>query len=356
MLNQASKDSSNAASARIGVREHLNQSNAPSNVPSAGVEGTAGVEVTGASGTSEVHHGSSGEGDNTTVNHTNESGIPQTLEASNQNHNLNAAEDSGNLQDTSIKGKASVPKRKRGQTMGKGLMKAFDATGKKLKVDVDPLTGRPKSREQSAKLSSQIGVVARDVLRVPRKWKEMAEEKFLEPDIDHIKIHMDVNLDAPGVRHCLVDRMKSSSRQIRYRLHKHYKKYATLQEAKNNKPPFCASKENWDELCDYFASAKFKHQSSINSMNRQMLRTPHISGRTPFSTLQHEIAQKKNATGDANGDVNGDVGDIIEFYILTHYTNKHGWSNNEAKENWISKSLRHSWLPKEVLEVIVLFC
>ncbi|CAA0816657.1 Unknown protein [Striga hermonthica] len=144
----------------------------------------------------------------------------------------------------------------------------------------------------------------------------MAEEKYFEPDIDHIKIHMDVNLDAPGARHCLVDRMKSSSRQIRYRLHKHYKKYATLQDAKNNKPPFCASKENWDELCDYFASAKFKHQSSINSMNRQMLRTPHISGRTPFSTLQHEIAQNNangDANGDSNGDVNGDAGDIIKF-------------------------------------------
>ncbi|GER33215.1 PTS system fructose subfamily IIC subunit [Striga asiatica] len=50
MLNQAAKDSSTGASTRIGVREHLNQSN----VSSAG--------VTGASRTIEVHHGSSGEG------------------------------------------------------------------------------------------------------------------------------------------------------------------------------------------------------------------------------------------------------------------------------------------------------
>ncbi|CAA0821922.1 Unknown protein [Striga hermonthica] len=142
--------------------------------------------------------------------------------------------------------------------MGKGIMRAFGATGKKMKIDVDPLIGRPKSREQSAKLSSQIGVVARDVLPVPKKWKEMADDKFLEPGIDHIKIHMDVNLDVPDVRHCLVDRIKSTSRQMRYRMHKHFKKYATLQEAKDNKPPFCASKENWEELCDYFSSAKFK--------------------------------------------------------------------------------------------------
>ncbi|GER25573.1 MORN (Membrane Occupation and Recognition Nexus)repeat-containing protein [Striga asiatica] len=93
MLNQATKDSSTTASARIGVREHFNQSN----VSSAG--------VTGACGTTEVNHGSSGEGDNTTTNHTNESGIPQTLETPNPNQNLNAAEGStGNLQDTSVTG------------------------------------------------------------------------------------------------------------------------------------------------------------------------------------------------------------------------------------------------------------
>ncbi|GER43535.1 ABC transporter [Striga asiatica] len=59
MLNQATKDSSTAASARIGVGEHL----------------------------------------------TNQIGIPQTLEAPNPNQNLNAAEGStGNLQDTSVTG------------------------------------------------------------------------------------------------------------------------------------------------------------------------------------------------------------------------------------------------------------
>ncbi|CAA0840349.1 Unknown protein [Striga hermonthica] len=186
--------------------------------------------------------------------------------------------------------------------MGKGIMKAFGATGKKMKIDVDPLIGRPKSREQSAKLSSQIGVVARDVLPVPKKGKEMADDKFLEPDIDHIKIHMDVNLDVPGVRHCLVDKIKSTSRQLHYRMHKHFKKYATLQEAKDNKPPFCASKENWEELCDYFASAKFKAEKDVN--------------------------------GDDNEAANGDAGDVIEFYKLTHCTDKRGWSTEEAKENW----------------------
>lgn len=69
---------------------------------------------------------------------------------------------------------------------------------------------------------------------------------------------MDVNVDAPGVKQCLIDRLKSSSRQKRYKLHMHYKKFATLVEAKNNKPSFCPCKKNWEALCDYFATPKFK--------------------------------------------------------------------------------------------------
>ncbi|KAL3626700.1 hypothetical protein CASFOL_029443 [Castilleja foliolosa] len=63
---------------------------------------------------------------------------------------------------------SSASKRKRGPTMGRGLMKA-GSDGKKIKIEVDPAIGRPKERLESAKFSSQVGVVARDVLPVVRK-------------------------------------------------------------------------------------------------------------------------------------------------------------------------------------------
>ncbi|KAL3633640.1 hypothetical protein CASFOL_022402 [Castilleja foliolosa] len=67
---------------------------------------------------------------------------------------------------------SSAVKRKRGPTMGRGLMKA-GTCGKKIKIEVDPAIGRPKERVESARFSSQVGVVARDVLPVVRKWKEI---------------------------------------------------------------------------------------------------------------------------------------------------------------------------------------
>ncbi|KAL3644286.1 hypothetical protein CASFOL_012218 [Castilleja foliolosa] len=117
---------------------------------------------------------------------------------------------------------SSTVKRKRGPTMGRGLMKA-GTCGKKIKIEVDLAIGRPKERVESAKFSSQVGVVARDVLPVVRKWKEIDVQNALDPCIDHI--HLDVNMDQPGVRQCVIDRLKNSSRQQRYKLHVHYKKF-----------------------------------------------------------------------------------------------------------------------------------
>lgn len=67
---------------------------------------------------------------------------------------------------------------KRGRTRGKGLSKMNKAFGKKLKVHIDLDKGRPVDRVQSAKLSSQLGVISRECIRVPTKWKDMKVHDF----------------------------------------------------------------------------------------------------------------------------------------------------------------------------------
>ncbi|KAL3615742.1 hypothetical protein CASFOL_040036 [Castilleja foliolosa] len=220
---------------------------------------------------------------------------------------------------------STVEKRKRGPTMGRGLMKALGGSkgGKKMKIEVDPAIGRPKDRVESAKFSSQVVVVARDVLPVPRKWKEIDVQSALNPCIDHMQIHMDVNMDKPGVKQCVIDRLKSSSRQQRYRLHQHYKKFANLQEAKRNKPAQVSDQQQWELLCDHFESPEFKNQSQANSNNRKKMRAKHITGRTPFTIIQNEISGQK-----------GDDCDMIELYKTTHENVKGKWSSDVAKENW----------------------
>ena len=68
---------------------------------------------------------------------------------------------------------------------------------------------------------------------------------------------MDVNVDDPGVKNSLIERLKGSSRQARYRFHQHFLKYRSLEEAKNNKPPTFPDEDKWKELCDYFSTPEF---------------------------------------------------------------------------------------------------
>ncbi|KAL3622962.1 hypothetical protein CASFOL_033262 [Castilleja foliolosa] len=216
---------------------------------------------------------------------------------------------------------SSASKRKRGPTMGRGLMKAgFD--GKKIKIEVDPAIGRPKERLESAKFSSQVCVVAHDVLPVVRKWKEIDVQNALDPCIDHMQIHLDVNMDKPGVRQCVIERLKNSSRQQRYRLHVHYKKFGNVREAKRNKPASVNDQQQWEILCDHFNSPEFQHQSEANSNNRKKMQAKHVTGRTPFTIIQNEISLK-----------NGDC-DMIELYKYTHANVKGKWSSALAKKNW----------------------
>ncbi|KAL3624374.1 hypothetical protein CASFOL_031042 [Castilleja foliolosa] len=219
---------------------------------------------------------------------------------------------------------SSLQKRKRGPTMGRGLMKAVGGSkGKKLKIEVDPAIGRPTHRLESAKFSSQVGVVARDVLPVVRKWKEIDVKSALEPCIDHMQIHMDVNIDKPGVRQCVIERLKNSSRQQRYRLHVHYKRFPNVEEAKKNMPASVTDQSQWEQLCDYFNSPEFKNQSKANSNNRKKVQAKHITGRTPFTIIQNEISRKK-----------GDDCGMIELYKSTHENVEGKWSSNVAQENW----------------------
>ncbi|KAL6563057.1 hypothetical protein OROHE_005644 [Orobanche hederae] len=90
-------------------------------------------------------------------------------------------------------------KRSRGPTTGKGLRKYFDSFGK-IKINVDPSIGRPVNAGQSAKLSSNIGIITRGVLPMPKTWKDVDEAIGLMPGFDHLQNHMDVNIDEPGVK------------------------------------------------------------------------------------------------------------------------------------------------------------
>ncbi|KAL6579231.1 hypothetical protein OROMI_009447 [Orobanche minor] len=261
---------------------------------------------------------------------------------------------------------AESKKRNRGPTTGKGLRKYFDSFGK-IKINMDPSIGRPVNAGQSAKLSSNIGIITRGVLPMPKTWKDVDEAIGLMPGFDHLQNHMDVNIDEPGVKRSLVESIKRNTRQSRYKLHQHFLQYATVEEAKNNKPDSCLDKHNWDELCDHFASDKYKiygprivessisshsssgsafiqveeidvecagewddqvslidHRSEANKNNRKKVRCKQSTGRKAFTVRSHEISK-----------IPGEPCGRIDLYESTHCSRKGEWMSVEAKNNWV---------------------
>ncbi|XP_060170993.1 uncharacterized protein LOC132601944 [Lycium barbarum] len=75
----------------------------------------------------------------------------------------------------------------RGKTRGKGLERMRKTMGSKMKIEIPVGKGRPTKPTQSAKLSNELGIIARNFLSLPNKWKELTRE---DKDAALIRCHI----------------------------------------------------------------------------------------------------------------------------------------------------------------------
>ncbi|KAJ0094923.1 hypothetical protein Patl1_16153 [Pistacia atlantica] len=131
------------------------------------------------------------------------------------------------------------------------MNKAF---GKKLKVHVDLDTARPINRVQPAKLSSQVGVISQESIRGPIKWKDMEVYDF-KLALDNLDLQMEIeDIGDETIQVKIEQLLKNRSRNARYKLHNHFKKFTTLKEAQKNKPKENSlTQDNWNLLYKYWS-------------------------------------------------------------------------------------------------------
>ena len=67
-------------------------------------------------------------------------------------------------------------KRVRGPTRGKELEKLLKVNGKMV-INIPLGKGRPVCEVQSAKLLSELGVISRQFVPIPEKWKNFTEDE-----------------------------------------------------------------------------------------------------------------------------------------------------------------------------------
>ncbi|KAF3631682.1 hypothetical protein FXO37_27827 [Capsicum annuum] len=122
-------------------------------------------------------------------------------------------------------------KKGRGKTRGKGLKKMKKAMGSKMIIEIPIGKGRSIKPIQSAKLSNKLGIISRNFLSLPSKWKELTRE---EKDAAPIRCHerFEINLDENYVKDSCKDILKNRSQQWRYKLKQKFESSGSVEEAR----------------------------------------------------------------------------------------------------------------------------
>ncbi|KAH0639167.1 hypothetical protein KY285_035753 [Solanum tuberosum] len=110
----------------------------------------------------------------------------QTTPTGETNQDTQSVDDSNNLTYVNTDDFTRL-KKGRGKTRGKGLEKMKKTLGSKMKIEISLGKGRPTKPDQSAKLSNELGIIARNILLLPNKWKELTRE---DKDAALIRCHV----------------------------------------------------------------------------------------------------------------------------------------------------------------------
>ncbi|KAH0746236.1 hypothetical protein KY285_007893 [Solanum tuberosum] len=234
-----------------------------------------------------------------------------------------------------------------GKTRGKGLEKMKKAQGRKMKIEIPVGKGRVTKLDQSKKLSNELGIIARNFLLLPNKWKELTRE---DKDTALIRCHerFEINLDEHYVKDSCEDILKNRSRQWRYKLKQLFENARSEEEARKIEVPEL-TRENWNRLCDMWINPEHKKRCDINKANRTKLKCNHFMGSKAFVAARAELVNYTifivltNETlvlfqlflisqGKTNPE--GVEPDKIEFYKHTHYTSEKGWSSLEVETHY----------------------
>ncbi|KAM3320168.1 hypothetical protein P3S67_007368 [Capsicum chacoense] len=212
----------------------------------------------------------------------------------------------------------------RGKTRGKGLEKIKKVMGSKMKIEILIGKGRPIKPIQLSKLSNELGIIARNFLLLPNKWKELAKEDK-DSALIRCQERLDINLDEHYVKDSCEDILKNRTRQWRYKLKQKFESARSMEEARKMEVEQMTSK-NWNKLCDIWNDPEHKKRCEINKVNLTKLKSNHFMGSKAFVAARAEIGEKEHE---------GVEPDRIEFYKHTHYTSEKGWSSEEAETNYL---------------------
>ncbi|KAJ0075731.1 hypothetical protein Patl1_34930 [Pistacia atlantica] len=78
--------------------------------------------------------------------------------------------------------------------------------------------------------------------------------------LDNLDLHMQIeDIGDEAIQEKIEQLLKNRSRNVWYKLHKHFKKFTTLEEAQRNKSKESSlTQDNWNLLCKYWSDPNVK--------------------------------------------------------------------------------------------------
>ncbi|CAI0374184.1 unnamed protein product [Linum tenue] len=112
---------------------------------------------------------------------------------------------------------------------------------------------------QSAKLSSELGLISREYMdEIPIRWTKDFKKNHLRSAYDRLNMHLQVeDISEEAVQDYIDGLLQIQVKQQRSKLKKIFLECRDAVEARTMKPPGISQK-NWDDLIDYWLCDKAK--------------------------------------------------------------------------------------------------
>ncbi|KAK9008979.1 hypothetical protein V6N11_080455 [Hibiscus sabdariffa] len=245
----------------------------------------------------------------------------QEHEAQHNSNATNQPNEENNL-DTTIENSEPIDnKRIRGPRRGKGLENLIKGKNKLL-VEIPEGKGRPIDAVQSAKLSSEIGIISRQFISIPTKWKEMKDDAKFHA-LERLNSKFEMKFDDDYVKSSVMSIMSKLSRNHRHKVHLHFKTFPNADVARQNKPTkYNLTQENWEQLCDLFSDPKYQRRCETNARVRRNVKLTPNQGSWAFVASRYAMRKDDQEPNR------------MDFFKATHYSNDKGWTTIEAKTTY----------------------
>ncbi|KAM1818414.1 hypothetical protein PS2_000180 [Malus domestica] len=190
-----------------------------------------------------------------------------------------------------------------------------------MPITLTKLKGKPIGPNSSF-LVNDMGFVVRTYAPLNVKQWRNVEKKDVDKMIERINSKYDIDMSLTHVSIYIKNALQKWFVDFRHKLKKHFDSFPTLEEAKQNKHEDVTSQEEWNFLCDHYASDQFKERSNKNAINRSHLTYNHKGGSKSFRAHEEDIEAKTREQLSA-----------IDYFEVVHKNTKNGWDEG-AQLKW----------------------